>query len=227
MATARWRHYLQRLPQALAADNSEHKFLIGIGIDEQLQWATAKADSDGLINSTIRSHARPLDDNRGLEEQLVELFDHLAMISPRALREADAIGIGTIGLVETENHFLRSISRKPKWLIRGKDKVFDFGTFIVSRDRSWYQKVNDRLLVHNDTSAIALAEFSWGIERGNIPDDIKRLLYLRFDEGVNGGIIDLRLPMEEKREGQNQSQHGELLPAIRHPEMGHIRPRKQ
>jgi predicted NBD/HSP70 family sugar kinase len=204
---------------------SGRRFLIGIGIDENLQWATAYAGETGILAATVECNAVALDDDRGLEEQLVELLDDLDEKHPGALGKADAIGVNTIGIVETKRHSLSNITRKEHWRTRGKSEIFNFRDFFAARDRSKRFNFEGRLLVHNEASGSALAEFAWGIEKGHVPKDTKRLLYLRFDEGVNGGIIDLRVPMEEGA-SSNHPERGAILPAIRHPEIGHVRPRQ-
>lgn len=190
--------------------------VFALSIDETIEWAIV--DTDRLGEAPDKPWK--LDISDGLKSPKAfslqkALIERLASLKATAdfPGEVEAIGISTIGVVDREKRTLaRAIPRKPKWTggtAGDRLGLVDFG-HVVGRlfpgllDR---EGEGSRLLViENDASAKALAE--WTRRRSRQPEFTGSLMYLNFDEGVNGGII--------KEDG---SFFSEL-----HPEMGHMLP---
>jgi hypothetical protein len=173
--------------------------IFGLSIDEQVQWATALTDGKGGVQfNTIRVGtfediriAGPERPDFDLQKKLTEALTFLKQ-SPEMFK---AVGVSTIGVVDPAEKLLLSIARK-NWfpgepsqeddpqplrphLVNFKE-LFGKDLGIVS-----VQEDERKLNVHNETTAAALAEYFKQREQR----ELSKLVYLRFDEGVNGGII--------------------------------------
>lgn len=177
---------------------AETRRIFGLSIDEELVWASAETDGANITNVQINSMGFIQGDDIG--EQICSL---LRAIGRRELESFDGFGISTIGVVDSGKGRLVSLARK-SWERESDEFIIDFrkllSTFVSDSDVPV-----KRLIVQNDATAAALSELV--VMRQKDPD-CDRLLYLTFNEGVNGGIVYYDRP----------------LATGCHPEMGHIRP---
>lgn len=196
--------------------------LFGISIGEQICWATALAEPGqpgrNLIEGSFEkgklaefpkgSSRRQVDIQPILRQGLEQLKDE----RPELFTDVNIVGVSSIGVIDTESNALVSISRKHWRRVRGRSKAGDGNGAVVDFNAlcdglflcvPGGRNIEPPIAVHNDATARAYAEYRqyW--------TDVRHMLYLEFDEGVNGGVI----------------YNSMILPTNLHPEMGHIFPR--
>jgi predicted NBD/HSP70 family sugar kinase len=179
--------------------------VFGLAIDDKVQWATAYVDDDNEFeegtfdNIRIEGSWRP---NIDLQEELTLALTELQQERPEIFRDCVGVGVSTLGVVDRAKKRLVSIALK-NWFPREDGFLADFRVLFHRLGVKCVIERDNTLSVQNDASAKALAEYYR--EREEVP---KTLLYLMFDEGVNGGIIVGK---------DNLASQG-------HPELGHSRP---
>lgn len=182
--------------------SSQPKLLFGLALDDKFRWATAEGYARGNDAPAIENIRVGSIDIVKARDVLTLLNDKLSDIAANTLRRADGIGVSTIGVVNPRGQLV-NIARK-EWLREHDDYIIDFCQ-LFGRHLPKKSGLRDKILVQNDATAAALAEYRYAW-RDDLPFACRRLLYLTFGEGVNGGII--------------YSDHP--LPMGVHPEMGHI-----
>jgi predicted NBD/HSP70 family sugar kinase len=188
--------------------------IFALSIGERVQWATALTDSKGGVDLKTVGHdtledihiagtVRPEVD---LQEELTEALAGLNKKWPKMFEDCQAVGVSTIGVVDPAQKRLLCIAYK-NWFPEKRpgpqcvdgSQVLDAED--AEEDRPYLvdfkklfnedlgvRSVSDnlqRLNVYNDVTATALAEFFKQREE----QGVSKLVYLKFDEGVNGGII--------------------------------------
>ena len=179
--------------------------VFGLAISEKVQWATAFVDDKTEFEEGTFDDIRidgPWRPDIDLQEKLTLALMGLQRERPEIFRDCVGVGVSTFGVVDRKQKRLVSVALK-NWFARNQDFLADFRALFHKLGVKCVIEHDDTLSVQNDASAKALAEY---IEQGE--DVAESLLYLMFDEGVNGGIIVGR----------------DNLAAQRHPELGHSRP---
>jgi hypothetical protein len=190
--------------------------VFGLGIDEAVQWVVADvtgpapAVSDTFEWGTFEIDiAGPSKEPCFLEIKINECLQDLRRTRPELFDNVEGLGVSTIGVVNQREKRLRSIARKI-WIradsedLSSPDYLIDFPKLFSP----FFQGSSlENLEVRNDATAKGLVEYN--LSQNPDASEVESILYLMFDEGVNGGIIVGSSP----------------LSSLLHPEMGHIRPR--
>jgi predicted NBD/HSP70 family sugar kinase len=114
------------------------------------------------------------------------------------IRDCAAVGVSTYGVVDRRKKVLHSICLA-NLLPKNGAALVDFDAlFRRTLGIRSVRRNGNRLHVQNDATAIALAEYMWQSEQQSEQDVKGPLLYLRFDEGVNGGIIIGKEPVQSQ-----------------------------
>jgi fructokinase len=172
------------------------QLIFGLSIEKKVHWATALCDPEVGNLSKISEvgtfediHVTgPVRPSFNLQEELATALRGLDF----DLRDCAAIGVSTYGVVDREKKVLSSICLA-NLLPQDGAALVDFRA-LFGRTLGIRRARGNRLSVQNDATAIALAEYLAQSER----NEKGPLLYLRFDEGVNGGIIIGKEPVQSQ-----------------------------
>jgi len=179
--------------------------VFGLAIDEKVQWSTAFVDEKTEFEEGTFDQiqiAGPWRPDIDLQKELTLALKGLQRERPEIFRDCGGVGISIVGFVDRVKKRLVSVALK-NWFPRHNSFIADFHEMFHALGVECVIENDDTLNVQNDASAKALSEYYEQRE-----DVAESLLYLMFDEGVNGGIIV----------GKDN------LASQRHPEIGHSRP---
>ena len=176
---------------------ADPQLVFGLSIEKKVHWATALCDPKvGKLSNISKVgtfediHVTgPVRPSFNLQEELATALRGLDFI-----RDCAAIGVSTYGVVNREEKVLSSICLANLLPQKGAYLVDFHALFSNTLGVRSVRRNGNRLSVQNDATAIALAEYLAQGER-NVKGP---LLYLRFDEGVNGGIIIGKEPLHSQ-----------------------------
>lgn len=190
--------------------------VFALSIDERVCWASGIAAQGvpGFAGEESGELVLPFPDAADgkidLQQEIAKGLRTLERQKPYLFADSKAVGVGSMGIVDRRCRALVSIVRKPWRQVEGRGRLDYKSGAIIDFDELFkplFPHLDDDpefwLTVHNDASAKAHAEFD-----DRKLSNQKTLLYLMFDEGVNGGV---RL-------------RGRGLDTPLHTEMGHIHP---
>jgi predicted NBD/HSP70 family sugar kinase len=194
--------------------------IFGLSLDRSVEWATA--ETDGRRGVDFASIRRGTFENVTLDPPREENFDlqdrlKTALVKLKddgfPFKECKAVGVSTIGVVHPETKRLLCIIMKE--LFPKKPKNPEEDPYLVDFKELFFDKlgVENRehtLIVHNETTAAALAEY-YQQRHEDIKAKLSPMVYLKFDEGVNGGIIVKENPLAT----QLNTEMGHMYP-LRH-----------
>jgi len=215
--------------------------IFGLSLDRTVEWATALTDGTAGVNyDTIEKGtfqnvtlAPPRKVDFDLQEELAAALEGLKddpyFREKRIFEECGAVGVSTIGVVDPTNKRLIRIIMK-ELFPEAKGSVSKRVTDLKKRYLVDFKELfgnqlhietnladSDRLSVRNDTTAAAVAEYFGQCEysrKHHEGAELTKVVYLKFDEGVNGGIIVGPRPFE-----------GRPVETERNVELGHSYPR--
>jgi predicted NBD/HSP70 family sugar kinase len=216
-----------RPAQPIRSEGTKER-IFGLSLDRKVEWATALTDGRrGIDYETIETGIfekvtldPPREKNFDLQEQLAAalkgLKDTTGFQEQKIFEECKAVGVSTIGVVDPETKRLLCIIMKqlfPKAPLV-KPYLVDFEELFGDRLRiESIRNHKHTLIVHNETTAAALAEYfrQRADAKANNGGKLSPMVYLKFDEGVNGGIIVQEKPLAT----QLNTEMGHMYP-LRH-----------
>jgi predicted NBD/HSP70 family sugar kinase len=176
---------------------ADPQWIFGLSIEKKVHWATALSDPEGNLSNISKVgtfediHVTgPVRPSFNLQEELATALRGLDF----DIRDCAAIGVSTYGVVDRQKKVLSSICLANLLPQKGASLVDFRALFSRTLGIRSVRRNGNRLSVQNDATAIALAEYLAQSER-NVKGP---LLYLRFDEGVNGGIIIGKEPLKSQ-----------------------------
>lgn len=204
----------------MAPHNDHSKWIFGLSVDETISWAAAK------INPDDGSFYNGVDDKFGgniantndvgpinLQSYIERELKTLEVRYPFIFDECSAVGISSIGIVDTIKCRLVSIARK-NWISDTDGYIVDFASIIPT----FFTHKPLRIAAQNDATAKCLAEYYWFHQRYsddkvNNKPPVNSLCYVLFHEGVNGGFVK-----------GNPLKLGAPVAHLLHQELGHVFP---